>query len=92
MVRDSSRPWHVAARGVKEDGAHFLTGAGMAALLSNYVLPVALGAVALALLLGLFNMVRGGSSATSQTLMRWRVALQLIAIIVVMLAVWALGR
>ncbi|TAK47544.1 MAG: twin transmembrane helix small protein [Xanthobacteraceae bacterium] len=64
----------------------------MAALISYYVLPVALGAVALALLLGLFNMLRGGPSTVSQKLMRWRVLLQLVAIILVMLAVWSLGR
>jgi hypothetical protein len=44
---------------------------------------VAIGAVALVLLLGLVNMLRGGSSNTSQLLMRWRVGLQFIAIIVI---------
>ena len=45
---------------------------------------VALAAVAIVLLLGLWNMMRGGSASRSQTLMRWRVILQLIAIILIM--------
>jgi hypothetical protein len=57
-------------------------------LLDNIV-PFAVGAVAVVLLLGLFNMLRGGSPNTSQKLMRWRVVLQLVAIIVIMAAVWA---
>jgi hypothetical protein len=54
----------------------------------NYILqtfwPLALAAVALVLLLGLINMMRGGPSSRSQYLMRWRVILQFIAIIIVM--------
>jgi hypothetical protein len=46
--------------------------------------PVAVGAVALVLVLGLINMMRGGSSNRSQMLMRWRVILQFVAIIVIM--------
>ena len=49
-----------------------------------YLAPIALAAVVVVLFLGLFNMMRGGSSSRSQTLMRWRVILQFIAIIVVM--------
>jgi len=64
----------------------------MASILSTFILPVAAGAVALVLLLGLFNMMRGGSPNTSQKLMRWRVLLQFVAIIVAMTAVWAMGR
>jgi hypothetical protein len=64
----------------------------MATFLSTFLLPIALGAVALVLLLGLINMMRGGSPNRSQTLMRWRVLLQFAAIVVTMLAVWALGR
>ena len=54
--------------------------------------PFAIGAVALVLMLGLLNMLRGGSPNTSQTLMRLRVLLQFIAIIVVMATIWAMGR
>lgn len=64
----------------------------MASLLTTFILPVAAGAVALVLLLGLINMMRGGSPNTSQKLMRWRVLLQFAAIIIAMLAVWAMGR
>ena len=64
----------------------------MASFLSTIVLPIAVGAVALVLLMGLVNMMRGGSPNRSQTLMRWRVLLQFIAIILTMLAVWAMGR
>lgn len=66
--------------------------APMASLLSTFILPVAAGAVALVLLLGLVNMMRGGSPNTSQKLMRWRVLLQFVAIIIAMIAVWAMGR
>ena len=56
------------------------------------MLPVAMGAVAFVLLLGLINMMRGGSANRSQILMRWRVMLQFVAVIIAMLAVWAMGR
>jgi hypothetical protein len=54
----------------------------------QYLAPVAVGAVALVLLLGLVNMMRGGSGSRSQTLMRWRVILQFIAIVVMMTALY----
>lgn len=66
--------------------------AAMASFLSSILLPIAVGAVALVLLLGLFNMVKGGSPSRSQNLMRLRVLLQFIAIVITMLAVWAMGR
>ncbi len=58
----------------------------------NYLVPVAVGAVALVLLLGLWNMMRGGSSSRSQNLMRWRVLLQFVAIIIMMLGLWFANR
>ncbi len=58
----------------------------------QYAVPIAIGAVAVVLLLGLFNMARGGSPNTSQKLMRWRVGLQFVALIIIMLALWAMGR
>jgi hypothetical protein len=64
----------------------------MANVLSNYIVPVAIGAVAIVLLLGLFNMLRGGSPNLSQTLMRWRVVLQFVAIVIIMLTIWAQHR
>jgi hypothetical protein len=54
----------------------------------NSLVLVAIGMVAVVLALGLINMLRGGSASTSQTLMRWRVVLQFIAIIVIMAVVW----
>ena len=66
--------------------------AGMTTALSTFILPIAVGAVALVLLLGLINMMRGGSPNRSQRLMRLRVLLQFGAIILTMLAVWAMGR
>jgi hypothetical protein len=57
-----------------------------------FIVPIALGAVALVLLLGLTNMMRGGSPRRSQRLMRLRVLLQFIAIIIVMIAIWAMQR
>ena len=64
----------------------------MAGFLSSFVVPIAIGAVALVLLLGLLNMMRGGSPNTSQRLMRLRVLLQFVAIVVAMTALWAMGR
>ena len=64
----------------------------MANFLSAYVVPLAIAVVAVVLMLGLYNMLRGGSPNLSQTLMRWRVVLQFIAVIIIMLTVWAMGR
>ena len=57
-------------------------------LLSDTVVAVALAAVFIVLLLGLWNMMRGGSPSRSQALMRWRVGLQFLAVIVVMAVIW----
>ncbi len=54
----------------------------------TYLVPVAIGAVAIVLILGLWNMMRGGSAHRSQILMRWRVVLQFVAVIVIMTAIW----
>jgi hypothetical protein len=54
--------------------------------------PIAIGAVALVLLLGLINMMRGGSPNRSQELMRLRVLLQFVAIVVIMATIWMMGR
>jgi hypothetical protein len=58
--------------------------------LSYFIVPIAIGAVALVLLLGLANMMRGGSPNRSQRLMRLRVLLQFIALVIVMVTIWAL--
>lgn len=54
----------------------------------QFITVVALGAVAVVLFMGLWNMVKGGSPNRSQALMRMRVLLQFLAIIVVMGALW----
>ena len=64
----------------------------MVSFLSSIVLPIAVAAVAIVLLLGLINMMRGGSPSRSQNLMRLRVLLQFVAIIITMVAVWAMGK
>jgi hypothetical protein len=64
----------------------------MTAILSKLILPVAVAAVAFVLLLGLINMMRGGSPNRSQKLMQWRVLLQFVAIVITMLTVWAMGH
>ncbi len=55
----------------------------MEVLLYNLV-SIAVGAVAIVLLLGFINMIRGGNPNRSQRLMRWRVGLQFLAIIIIM--------
>lgn len=52
--------------------------------LFNWLGPIALGAVLIVLLLGLWNMMRGGPANRSQSLMRWRVGLQFLALIIIM--------
>jgi uncharacterized membrane protein len=56
----------------------------------NILVVIAIGAVAVVLLLGLTNMMRGGPPARSQKLMRLRVLLQFIAIIIIMATIWAM--
>jgi hypoxia induced protein len=56
--------------------------------MSHFAVPVAIGIVAVILVLGLVNMMRGGSPNTSQKLMRMRVLFQFIAIIVIMTTIW----
>ena len=53
-----------------------------------FLVPLAIAAVAIVLGLGLYNMARGGSPERSQELMRWRVLLQLLALIIVMTALF----
>ena len=57
----------------------------------NYLVGVAVAAVMVVLLLGLFNMLRGGSPNLSQKLMRWRVGLQFGAIVLIMGVLWLRG-
>jgi NADH:ubiquinone oxidoreductase subunit 6 (subunit J) len=60
----------------------------MTDFMSHIMVPIAIGAVAVVLLFGLVNMMRGGSPNLSQRLMRLRVLMQFIALIVIMLTIW----
>ena len=59
---------------------------------SVFLVPIAIAAVAVVLVLGLVNMMRGGSPNTSQRLMRLRVLLQFVAIIIIMATIWLMGK
>ena len=58
-----------------------MTGSSLLVLLASL-------AVAGVLVLGLFNMMRGGSPQRSQKLMRLRVMLQFAAIVLIMAVLW----
>ena len=60
--------------------------------LTSYIILIALGAIGTVLLVGLWGMVSGGSLNTSQRVMRWRVALQFIALCLVMAALYLFGK
>ena len=64
----------------------------MSNVLAHYAVPIAIAAVACVLVLGLINMLRGGSPNRSQKLMRLRVLLQFIAIVIIMITVWMMQR
>jgi len=55
---------------------------------SRYLILAAVLAVFLVLLAGLWNMLRGTSPNMSQTLMRWRVGLQFLAIVIMLVLVY----
>jgi type VI protein secretion system component VasF len=57
-------------------------------LIATYAVPLAVIAVFLVLLAGLRTMMKGDNPNLSQRLMRWRVGLQFIAVVVIMLAVY----
>jgi hypothetical protein len=60
--------------------------------LLTYGILIALAAVGIVLLLRLWNMLSGGNPNTSQTVMRWRVVLQFIALCLVMAALYLFGK
>ena len=64
----------------------------MSQFLSQWLVPIAIIAVAIVLVLGLINMMRGGSPNTSQKLMRLRVLMQFVAVVVIMFTIWVMGR
>jgi len=59
--------------------------------IADMMVTIAILAVAGVLVLGLVNMLRGGSPSRSQNLMRLRVVLQFLALIVIMSVVWRRG-
>jgi len=58
----------------------------------SFLVTIATCAVAVVLLLGLANMLRGGSPNPSQFLMRLRVVLQAFAILLIVLVLWWRGH
>ncbi|QLF68562.1 twin transmembrane helix small protein [Peteryoungia desertarenae] len=52
---------------------------------------IVMGLVVLVLIRGLFNMLKGGSGNTSNKLMQARLALQALAIALIMLTLWITG-
>lgn len=61
-------------------------------MIIDYLGFIAVGAVLVVLVLGLWNMMRGGSANRSQSLMRWRVGLQFVAVIILMFGLWLSQR
>lgn len=53
-----------------------------------FLVPLALAAVFATLVFGVVNLARGGSAERSQMLMRWRVGLQLVALVFMMVALY----
>lgn len=60
----------------------------MSVATGNVLTLVALGLVVLALLAGLVNMMRDGSTNLSQRFMRWRVGLQFLTVLVVVVVLY----
>lgn len=55
---------------------------------ANMIVSIAVAAVFIVLMLGLGNMLRGGSPNLSQKLMRWRVGLQFVAVALIVGVLW----
>lgn len=51
---------------------------------TSILVALACAAVAVVLVMGLFNTWRGGDPNLSQRLMRWRIGLQFVAIVIIM--------
>ncbi|MFG1462758.1 twin transmembrane helix small protein [Xanthobacter sp. DSM 24535] len=56
------------------------------------LIPLALASVAGVLVLGLVNLAAGGSPQRSQKLMQLRVLFQFLAIVLIMITIFAMGR
>lgn len=57
----------------------------------NILIPIGMAAVAIVLLLGIWNMFRNGPANRSQMLMRWRVGLQFLVVVLVMGGLYFFG-
>ena len=58
----------------------------------TYILAIiVMGVVALVLIRGLFNMMKGGDPNRSNKLMQLRVLLQAIAVVLIMITLWLTG-
>ncbi len=73
-------------------GFPLLSGLSAMSNVLNYITPFAVLAVAVVLVLGLVNMMRGGSPNRSQQLMRLRVLLQFAAVVIGMAALYFASR
>lgn len=60
----------------------------MSSTVFNVLAVAVMVAVVFVLIRGLINMMRGGSGNTSNKLMQARVALQFVAVVLIMLALW----
>lgn len=58
----------------------------------SYLIPILLAVVAIILIMGLFNMMKNGSVNRSQKLMRYRVAAQFAAVIVMVAVLYFAGK
>ncbi|MEJ8474901.1 twin transmembrane helix small protein [Roseibium algae] len=57
----------------------------------NVLIPIGMAAVVIVLLMGIWNMFRGGPGNKSQMLMRWRVGLQFLVVVLVMGGLYFFG-
>jgi hypothetical protein len=57
----------------------------------NFLIPVAIGATALVLALGIRQLFIGGNPNRSNTLMRWRILLQFIAVLLIAAAAFVMS-
>jgi hypothetical protein len=57
----------------------------------DILIPIGMAAVVLVLLMGIWNMMRGGPGNRSQMLMRWRVGLQFLVIVLMMGGIYFFG-
>lgn len=60
----------------------------MSSSIFNILAVIVMVAVVFVLIRGLINMMRGGSANTSNKLMQARVALQFVAVVLIVLAMW----